>query len=355
MSANPRYTFDLVDSSTMASLDGLQESTSRVFNPVFNKPGNYRWDLPLDGRAAYLVKRRRTGVLVSRNAKPIWSGGITSVNKDALNNKMSCVATGWLEEYDHRHVRKAEEASLIFASPGTVGGSIMGTLITTCNAQTDSLGNVRPLHVVFGQALDTQLRTRTYRVGDNYGSIMRELVEIENGCDIQVDPLTRTLTTVAPTSYADQVGAQYGYGIKPDNLANATETGDGTTIYNRENAVGSNGAVYSFDDQTAINDAGVMLEEWLSLSDVSDPTIVAAYANAELVYKRYGTITYGLTVASYGDIPRLYDDFYLGDKIYFSVNKGAFQLSGQAVRVFGATININDNGDEIISELQTSP
>lgn len=355
MSENPRYTFDLVDSASMSSLDGLQESTSRVFNPIFNKPGNYRWDLPLDGRAAYLVKKRRTGVLINRNARPIWSGGITSVTKDAQNNKMSCVATGWLEEYDHRHVRKAEEAILIFAAPGTVGGAIMGVLIGSCNGQTDSLGNVRPLHSKFGQAFDTQLRTRTYRVGDNYGAIMRELVEIENGFDIHVDPLSKAITTVAPTSYADRVGAQYGYGIKPNNLTNAVETGDGTTIYNRENAVGSNGAVYSFDDQSAINDAGVMLEEWISLSDVADPTIVAAYANAELVYKRYGTITYALTVASYGDIPRLYDDFDLGDKVYFSVDKGAFQLRGQGVRVFGATINISDNGDEIMSELQTSP
>jgi hypothetical protein len=352
MSANPVTTFDLVDANTMSKAFSLADATNRSLKPVFNGPGAFSCQMPLDSEAAYYVKNRSVGVLLNRNDRPIWSGGVTNINRNAASNVLSLTATGWMEEFDHRYVRKSQEGALIFT--GATGGSIIETLIAACNAQTDIGGTPRPLRVSFGTRTDTQTRNRSYHVGDSFGASIRELTTIENGCDLRLDPLTRKLDVVAPTDYADRKDVRFGWGMTPNNLSDATETDDGTNLFNRENAVTSGGIVTPADDPDAIVSAGVMLEEWVSLSDVSDVNIAAAYANAELVVKRHGLTTYQITPELYGDVPRPYDDFEWGDKCYFSVDQGAFQVENQAVRIFAGTINYTDQGDEVIAELEVA-
>jgi hypothetical protein len=352
VSANPVTTFDLVDANTMALAHSLVDATNRSFKPVFNGPGTFSCSLPLDSEAAYYVANRSVGAMITRNNRVIWSGGVTNVNKNATSNVLSLTATGWLEEFDHRYVRKSEEAGLIFS--GATSGEIIEALIAACNAQLDTDGIVRPLRASFGSSSDTQTRNRTYRVGDNYGAAIRELMTIENGCDLRVDPLTRKITVLEPTNYADRREVRFGWGTEPHNLSDATETDDGTNLFNRENVVTSGGIVTSADDGNAIGLAGVMLEEWISLSDVSDVNIATAYANAELVVKRNGLTTYQIVPDPYGDVPRPYGDFEWGDKCYFSVDQGAFKVENQAVRVFAGTINYTDQGDEVIAELEVA-
>ena len=352
MSLNPVTTFDLVDANDMTGLVSLNEATGRSFKPVFNGPGTFSFTLPLNSDAAYLVAKRSTGALITRNGVPIWSGGVTNIVRSAAANTMQVVTTGWLEEFDHRFVRKAEESTLKFVS--IVGGVIVAALINKCNAQTDTDSIVRPLRISSGLSSDTQVRNRSYNVGDSYGASIRELSTIENGVDFAVDPITRDLDCRDHTGYADLKNVRFGWGVDPHNLADVVETGDGANLFNRVNTVTSGGVVTVADDQDAILRAGVMLEEWNSLSDVSDITIAAAYANAELVVKRYGLTTYQLTPLSYGDVQRPYDDFEWGDKCYFSVDQGALQIDNQAVRMFAGTINYSDEGDEIISELEVA-
>jgi hypothetical protein len=352
MSANPITTFDLLDANTMSGIISLGEAFGRSFKPVFNGPGTFSFTLPLDGDAASVVENRSTGVGITRNDQAIWSGGVTNIVRSASSNTMQVTATGWLEEFDHRFVRKSEEVVLSFVN--VIGGQIVATLIDTCNAQTDTASNVRPVRISSGSYTDTQLRNRSYRVGDSYGASIRELSTIENGVDFDIDPITRVLTCRAPSHYEDREDVKFGWGVDPHNLSDAVETSDGSNLFNRVNTVTSSGIVTVADDQDAIARAGVMLEEWNSLSDVNETTIAAAYANAELVVKRYGLTTYQLTPLSYGDLPRPYDDFNWGDKCYFSVDQGAFQISDQAVRMFAGTINYSDEGDEIIAELEVA-
>lgn len=352
MSLNPVTTFDLVNANDMSLIWTLSEATGRSFKPVFNGPGTFSFTVPLDSDPAYLIAKRSTGVLITRNDRPIWSGGITNIVRSAAANTLTATATGWLEEFHHRYVRKGEEAALTFTN--IVGGVIVSTLISTCNAQQDTAAIVRPLRISFGVNTDTQQRNRSYHVGDNYGASIRELSTIENGVDFSVDPITRRLDCRAPTEFFDREDVKFGYGMDPNNLADVVETSDGDNLFNRENVTTSSGIVTVADDQSAIERAGVMLEEWISLSDVSTTSIAAAYANAELVVKRYGMTTYQLTPASYGNLPRPYDDFEWGDKCYFSVDRGAMQIEDQAVRMFAGTINYSDEGDEIVSELEVA-
>jgi hypothetical protein len=105
-----------------------------------------------------------------------------------------------------------------------------------------------------------------------------------------------------------------------------------------------------------MDDTGIMLEEWITLSDVTQTAILSEYANGEVAYKKYGVTTFAIKPMAVGNVPRLFDDFDLGDRVYFSVNRGRFQVDMQAVRVFTATVDISDEtGDEIWGEIGTSP
>jgi len=281
------------------------------------------------------------------------SQACTNIVDSAAAGTTDVTFTGWLEELDHRFVRGSEVPNLIFS--GVVGGTIVSNLLTQVNAQQDSTGVTRPTHLTIGSVTDTQTRTRSYKVGDSYGQLVRELVEIENGLDLYVDPITRKLSTRPPTAYVDRKNVRFGYRVDPGNLADAVVTEDGLAIANRENVVAAGGVTYSVDDQAAISAAGIMLEEQQSLSDVQSATVATAFAAAELAYKRLGIVTYALSVKQYGDIPRPWDDFELGDKVYFSANRGRMQIYDQAVRVFSLSIDIDDNGNEVISELGVAP
>jgi hypothetical protein len=353
VSLNPSYKFELVDSATMTGIANLTDATGRRLQLVLNGPGTASLQLPIDGVNAPYAVLRAVGLVVYRNDLPIWSGDCTSIVDSAAAGTTDLTFTGWMEELDHRFVRASEVASLSFVD--VTGGAIAAALLSVVNAQQDSTAVVRPTHVSMGAAFDVQVRTRSYKTGDNYGQALRELIEIENGMDVFLDPLTRRLSTRPPTAYVDRTTVQFAYGESPHNLQDAVITRDGTALYNRENATSASGAVYSVDDQSAIASASVMLEEWLSISDVADPNIVAAYAAGELAYKRFGSTTYALTPAAYGDLPRPWDDFNLGDQVYFTVKRGRLNVVEQAVRVFGLTIDIDNNGNEVLSELGVSP
>jgi hypothetical protein len=304
MSANPKIALELVVANTMVTLPAdLSRATSRNFKPIFNGAGSFSLQVPLASDAARIARERAHGLVFYRNDRPVWSGGLTSIVKSAAANTCSITATGWHEELEHRQIWKVNEAGLVFGTPGVTGGTIINAIIAAINSQTDSNGTTRPVRLSFGTATDTQLRTGSYKAGDVAWTKIKELIEIENGCDIVTDWLTKQISTRPPDQYRVRKGVQFGFGTDPNNLDDVEETVDGTVVGNRQSVVAANGAVYAADDTDAIGEMGVMLEDWTSLSDVKDPTIAAAYANAQLVFKARGLKTYKLTPKKYGDIP----------------------------------------------------
>lgn len=354
MSTSAPYLASIVDATTMDTIKAsLKTATSRSFVPVFDGPGTYSFQVPIDGEAAATVRKRRHGILLKRRDRYIWSGGVTAVNHDPDAEKTSITATGFLEELDHRFVRKAEESALTFGSPGVPGGQIFQTLVDTCNAQEDTDGVVRPVRVSFGGFTDTQVRIAAIKAGTSFGSAWQQFRDVEDGYDVIVDPLTKQITTRDPADFVDRLKVHFGYGVKPNNLSNAPFADDGTTLFNRVTVVDGSGVAHPFDDADAIDAAGVMLEEWQTISQ-SDGSLADAAANAELVYQRYGTQTWTLTPAPYADMPRPYDDFEWGDRGYLSVSKGALQVKMMAVRIFSANITITDEGDEVVGDLSVT-
>lgn len=351
MSANPDWEVTLANTTDMGAMGLLPGAFT--LTPIFNRPGTFSTTFALDHPQAYKVAKHSTCVVCQRNDSVKWSGAINNVVRDPAANTIAINAVGWLSELNDRQVRANEEVNLTFVAQ--VGGNIARELLETVNLQQDSDGTVWPTHLTFSQALDTQVRTRAYKRGQNYGQALQELSDIENGFDVYVDPVTRQLSTRPPTFFQDRTNAVFGFGVEPYNLRNAPQNDDGTETAERVVVVGSGGVFAVADDPSAMQSHSGMREKWITLSDVSDTIILGAYANAEVLYTREGRITYDLSPKQYGDMLRLYDDFELGDKVYLSIDAGALQVDNQAMRVFSATIEVDAQGNEIISSIGTAP
>jgi hypothetical protein len=350
VSLDPEWEVTLARSAGMEPIGLLPYDFT--LSPIFNRPGSFSMTLPLDAKVAYKVEKLATCVVCQRNGVVVWSGPIVAVARAPAAMTMTISALGWLDELNHRYVRADEEAALVFVD--VKGGDIVRSLIEAANAQKTTDQVVAPTHLSFYQAFDSQVRTRSYKRGQSYGQAIQELVDVENGLDLLVNPQTRAVSTHDPTFFADRQNVVFGYGAAPFNLADAPQLDDGTSVANRVTAVGANGVAIPADDANAIKAQGCMREEWVSLSNVVDATIVGAYANAELVYRRYGQVTYDLRPLPYGDAPRLYDDFDLGDKGYLSISAGALQVDRQAVRMFSAVVEVT-RGNEVLAQIETAP
>jgi hypothetical protein len=111
VSLNPSYKFELVDSATMTAIVNLTDAVSRHLQVKLNQPGTASLQLPIDGVSAPYAALRSTGLLVSRNNLPTWSGACTNIVDSAAAGTTDLTFTGWLEELDHRFVRASEVAA----------------------------------------------------------------------------------------------------------------------------------------------------------------------------------------------------------------------------------------------------
>jgi hypothetical protein len=351
----PNWEYFLCNSSDMSVIWPMSSARAKRLQLIYNRPGSFSCQVPIDSRVAMLAKKHATCVLAVREGVPRWSGPIFTVADAVPEDTTTITAMGWLEELNRRFLQAADEPSAAFKD--VIGGSIARSLIQLANTHTDETLAVRPTRFTNFVVNDVQTRTRTYKRGQNIGAAIKELIDIENGFDLTVDPISRTLTTYQPTNWAYKPDALLGYGVFPNNIASMSRTEDGTRTANAINVQSPSGAVITTAPALPIDAATTMLEDWLTVSDVNDPGVLGAYAVAEHLYRAYGVTEYVVAPKSERGLRalRLYDDFELGDAVYLSADRGRLQIKGQPVRVFGATIGDDGSGDEIISELVLSP
>lgn len=233
----------------------------------------------------------------------------------------------------------------------TDDGKIAEALVRLANRQTDSSETTRATHLT-PVAVSTTKRTRTYQIGQNIGAAIRELSEIENGFDIEIDYTTRNITFASNTSYTDRTTISYGYRAFPNNLDDVIVNDDGTSKANSINVQGAY-IIGNADDPTDIADVGIILEDWLSASDIQNEQIVGAYANEEIVFRKDGLVTISAKPTLGAFMPFI--DYDLGDKVYITATRGRLQLDRQAVRVFSCSITWNNQNEPVLDELGLTP
>jgi hypothetical protein len=393
-----RHRWWLCDAQSMDQIAELTTAHQRQLVLQLNSWGTATfWLHPLDPVTAYLDEHA-VALRCDRNGVTVWSGPIYQINDNADNqgnNQCSVTAMGWLQVLNQRDMHcGAEFASMLALWEAETGGSYTSLGIDTAiqlaysatqfgSGQNDAAimldllerANIdSPTLIVPGSVYGSPPeRNLTIQRLANVGQQMQTLVNVEDGSDVYVDPVTREMNlygmnaSPSPT-IQNGMGVDRGEGCLftfPGNCIVANRTGDGTKTANRINVQGQYG--YAVSNQLPSQLTEGLFEDVASLSNVVDPNILAAYANAEALVRQYPWTIITMTPRGLGPdddefpgVPRPFEDYFLGDITYGVIDYGPrFQVgtgpSGpQPLRVFGLTLNVDDGGLEKVSAIQTT-
>lgn len=400
----------LCDTPTMTQITELQVH-SKQLQVQLNSPGKATGWVHLLDEAAEAIIPHQTALRLDRNGETVWSGPIwqitdqsaASTGQEEGQDQCQITAMGWFNtlggnsgENGRQLHTGAEFAAMLTTPNGVLWQAQNGTYVcpgvdtavqlsysaTLVPTTTDAViifdllnrANIdAPTLITAGNVFGSPVqRNLTLQRFQQVGQEISQLVNVEAGVDFHIDPVTRQMHLYGPgasssPSVPNGRGVDRGGGVVftyPGNCVQANKSQDGTQTTNRMEAIGDY-AVGREDDIVSQQQNG-LLEANEQLSDVVDPNILVAYAQAEVAVKSqpWTIITMtprGLISDDYTKgpgVPRPYDDFDLGDIIYARVDRGRFQVgtSGapQATRMFGWTLTIDDDGVERIAQIMTT-
>jgi hypothetical protein len=343
-----RYELQLLDASDMSLIGDISELTGKNLDLVYNGAGAMKVNMPMTHEFAGEALGAQAALRVKRNGVSLWSGPIWGRQGDFFTNRIEITAVGWLETLDSRVLDTVE------VYQEKTDAYIANDLITKFNLQDPA----SPLWVSNGVNTGSfQLRDKRYEKGQKLATALKDLSRMEAGFDIFIHPDTRAMNLRAWNLYVDRTESIF------DSLKGATFTEDVSRFRNRLKVSGAAGTTTAIADDIASQAFYGIFEDQVSLSDVKDNMILAAYANAEIAVQRRPDInglgivcarpplTYNILPMAdqdYVEVPGIFDEWQLGDKIYFTVSKGGYGFEKQAIRPFSVSLDL-DNGEKITS------
>lgn len=380
-----RWTYKLCSSHDLAKIGDLKRASGKSLTLTLNKAGSATFTYPMDAEYAEDINPYVNGIKVYRNNVLIWSGYILTVDENVTANSMTVSCVGWLQRLEKRFLRQKKIYTYVpgVNPPATAtavdDGDIIFGLLAEANLAVGPDGYVIPVvpgSVPFtstwlqqGQKLPNEgpggatpytpaMRGRTYEIYQGILSGIDEMTNLENGCDIEVDPLTRALNIYRKKQRVLE-DVVFGYNWGPKNIAQLGRQIDGSTAINYMVASGRSGVVPRYDDEPAYQQQYGLLEEMASLSDVSDERVLQVYSAGEVFMRRNPRVVYSMTPFTYSEengVPEPFVDYTIGDYVYFSaVHKPRVNIIKEGVRVFGMTVSEDAEGNEVLGQLQLSP
>jgi hypothetical protein len=203
-------------------------------------------------------------------------------------------------------------------------------------------------------------RNKTVQKYTYVGATIEELQGIENGGDIVVNPLTREVTWHRKyRRVRDDVVLGFQWG--PRNVRAFGRNLESDSQVNYLVTSGAPGTTPQYAHDTTQQSTIGLLEESVVLADVKDNNVLLAYSGGEILIRNNGLITY--TVQPFplpydrpSNVPEAFLDFRVGDQVRLTaVHPPRVGIRGQAVRIFGMSVDIDDNGVAALGPLQVAP
>ncbi len=327
----------------------MTETKSKSLTLTQNRAGAFSMNLPLTHKLSREVEIVKTCVLVKKGGQTVWSGPVWTKEQSAPGD-LSIGCVGWLQTLEKRVTKPPwiADGKLSYASmdAGLIAHSVLDR-----SAEDVADG---PIYVTSGGLETTQLRTETYQPFNTVLSIIMGLSaeEIEAGYYLNVHPVWRTLDIYATIGRV-RPEAVFTYG---SSAATISQSFDADRLCNRFIAYSAIGWAQS-DNLISQAIYGVF-EEAQSLSDVRSISILQAYANGEVAVRSdplgFLAFTGAPSTLDGPRVPRIFEDFVIGDTVQAAGRKGAFDVPRQPTRVYSATLNWPDkSGREVLSSVQT--
>jgi hypothetical protein len=335
----------LANTLDMSIIGELRRAASKTLTVDNNKTGAVGFSYATGAPNAGDIYPLRTCIVAQRDDEWFWSGPVLTRNTSIAPGTATVGAVGWFERLNHILI----QAPVTFTAQDA--GSIASALLDLARAQDPTL----PIRI--GTVEVTQPRTITYNIDANIGQEIQKLAEIEAGYDWYVDPRTRLLNIVAKRGEI-RANCKWLWLLEGENakgnLLNVVENVDGSTVVNDIKPRGKFASGLALD--LTSRDQYGLFQEAPSLSDVVDTNILNAYANAEIVYRSEPRVTYQIFPKSADSIgvPQIFKDYDIGDTTYLTARRDYINLNEQAIRIFGASMNITDEGVEQITSLKTT-
>lgn len=372
------WRFWLVRTSDMGQICELTGLHSRKLQLMLNQAGTFTCWMHLLDKQAVKIQEHATSIVAYRNGQAIWSGEILDCVEESSgsSDQLQITAMGWFYLFSKRilhtgkefeemvakskssYVPLGEESSLQLAYANKPMSNICADLINRANIDVPTL-------VTMGSLPETNSINLTLQQFQNVGEQITKLTSIESGFDFNIDPITRKFNIyynkiragVAGLGIDQGSGTRFTY---PGNCTMVNRSSRGTKTQNRTEAIGQYGVGKS-EEITSIAQNG-LFEVTDSLSDVVNINILIAYATVETL-----TLAQPFKILTFSpkpiglkppNPPRPFEDYNIGDIVYAVAEKGERLKVGlqnpQPVRIFGFTVELDDNGVERISNLQTT-
>lgn len=392
-----RWRYTLVNSKDLSRVGELTQARQRKCDIILDKPGSGSFTYPMSAIYADAIQPYSAGVIAERfNWRatvahrlagnrgsvwdPIWSGYVGPISEDWTNDTMQVTLYGWMKRFEKRMLRRDKTYS------DTDDGDIMIDMVNEMNLSpapdsypvpivagsnpntptwVTTVGGGRTPNEGPGGATAYEVQTRNYNKQKytKVGPILDELVNIENGADWSLDPLSR-IFTVHRRYMRNLPNVVVALRWGPSNLQQFSRELGFDEMVNYFLTTGGAMSIPQYAHNVSQQLAVGLLEETAAFSDVNDNGVLLANSGAEIIVRQNGHITYGVTPFPYtagmkqqdSNVPEPFVDYRVGDQIRVTAkHPKRGDILNQAIRVFGMNVTIDDNGNEILGQLQVAP
>jgi hypothetical protein len=381
------WKFILINSNDMTHIGELSQARGKKLDLVLSKPGSASFTYPMDAPYAELIKPYKVGIKAmrwNRDASQaaghavwdtFWSGYVLPIDESVTSNSMNVSCVGWQQRLGKRMLRRQKTYN------NMDDGAIVGDLIAEMNltAAPDGYtvpivagsnpntptwltwGGTQPNEGAGGAtAYVTASRNKTMPIYANTLTQIDELVNIENGGDIVCDPLTRAITWHRKyRRVKDDVVLGFRWG--PHNVSDFGRNIEADAQVNYIVCTGAPGVVPQYAHNVPQQSDIGLIEESLAVSDMKDVGMLLAYAGSEIIVRAGGHVTYAVTPFAVkpdrqGNVPEPFVDYRPGDQVRLTaIHPPRVDIRGQAIRVFGMSITIDEQGLARLGALQVAP
>ena len=350
--ALPFWKVVLLNRATMQKIGEFTQFSSASYSKRLNSAGSGSITCSLEDSVAQSIVPLATVLAFERNGHIVWSGPIINRDDSLPNRSISAQAVGFFDVLMKRVFRENRTAFT-----NVDAGQIAQAIVSEANAQS-------PTGITVSTIDPTVPRTRTYSRFSSMGQAIVELSQVENGFDFEVDGTEFKVYAnqgVNRSASALPGVRQVVLGLQAatQNIASFSRKIDTASFTNRVAAI-TTGSIEIVEDSDSVAQYG-LYEVSQSLGPVSSD-VGRAYAAAEVAVRGLPieTITVSLIAADEEErVPRFdgngNDDehyFGLGDTLRVIVQDPDLPLIDQGFRVFSATVTLDVNGVERITDLQ---
>lgn len=332
----------LAESDDLSIVCPLPRATGISLELTLNRPGRLNFNYPLGDPNCEQIAPVYRCILLVKDGQIVWSGPIGPIAEALPSEQINVVATGWLETLYKRQFRNRTVYT------DETRGTIIHSLLNVANGYADT-------YITAGiDGDDAPTISKTFELFENIGQGVEQMTSLEASPDISVDPVTRTLDIRAWDSYSDHPNVVWAYNCGPNNLESFGRTIDSDAMVNRINVLGKNSNTTVYIAEDLVSQATYNLyESNVTLSSVSDPEVIAAYAEAEIVYRGTPRVTYSFQPRGGVDMPLIWEDFQLGDMARLKAQFPPRIDVEQNIRIFSVTLQIDENNDHKLTNITT--